>query len=153
MEAVFEKGFCNLQIYLSFFMLSINRPPHNYLWRKVSFFFMATFLLLKVYKFYHPMLVLNAFAAISEGLRLKMFRGACPRIALGGTRQRIPSQIPPRPPIVNLLCTSVSDNQSFPPRDLPLRVSFGPSPFCIAAPYKKKNNNKIKKKITGYGPE
>ena len=111
---------------------------------------MATFLLLKVYKFYHPMLVLNAFAAISEGLKLKMFRGACPRIALGGTRQRIPSQIPPPPsprhPIVNLLCTSVSDNQSFPPRDLPLRVSFGPSPFCIAAPYKKK-------KKTGYGPE
>ena len=54
---------------------------HNYLWRKVFFFFFflwRLFLWLKVYKFYHPMLVLNAFAAISEGLKLKMFRGSMP---------------------------------------------------------------------------
>ena len=89
---------------------------------KMFVFFMATFLLLKVYKFYHPMLVLNAFAAISEGLKLKLFRGSMPPIAPGGTCQRVPSQNPPaRPPIVNLPCTSVSDNQSSPPRDLPLR--------------------------------
>ena len=42
------------------------------------FFLWRLFLLLKVYKFYHPMLVLNAFAAISEGLELKMFRGGMP---------------------------------------------------------------------------
>ena len=42
------------------------------------FFFMATFFVVEVYKFYHPMLVLNAFAAISEGLKLKMFRGSMP---------------------------------------------------------------------------
>ena len=83
------------------------------------FFLWRPFLLLKVYRFYHPMLVLNAFAAISEGLKLKMFRGSMPPIALGGTCQRVPSQNPPaRPPIVNLPCTSVSDNQSFPPLEI-----------------------------------
>ena len=42
------------------------------------FFLWRLFLLLKVYTFYYPMLVLNAFAAISEGLELKMFRGSMP---------------------------------------------------------------------------
>ena len=36
----------------------------SFLWRH--------FLLLKVYKFHHTMLVLNAFLAISEGLNLKI---------------------------------------------------------------------------------
>ena len=104
------------------------------------------FLLLKVCKFYHPMLVLNAFAAISEGLKLKMFRGSMPTDNLRWHTSTHSKSTPrPRPPIVNLPCTSVSDNQSYPPfpRDLPLRVSFGLSPFCIAAPHKK----------PGYGPE
>ena len=36
------------------------------------------FLLLKVYKFYHTMLVLTAFPAISECLKLKISRGSMP---------------------------------------------------------------------------
>ena len=80
---------------------------------------MATFLLLKAYKFYHPMLDLNAFAAISEGLKLKMFRGSMPpdspRWHTSTHSKSNPAPPPPRPPIVNLPCTSVLDNQSFPP--------------------------------------
>ena len=93
------------------------------------------------------MLVLNAFAAISEGLKLKMFRGSMPPIALGGICQRVPSQNPPaRPPILNLPCTSVSDDQSSPaPRDLPLRSHLVRLLFGSHLP--------IKKKKPGYGPE
>ena len=36
------------------------------------------FLLLKVYKFHHTMLVLTAFPAISECLKLKISRGSMP---------------------------------------------------------------------------
>ena len=80
------------------------------------FFLWRLFLLLKVYKFYHPMLVLNAFAAISEGLKLKMFRGSMPTDNLRWhTSTHSKSNPRPRPPIVNLPCTSVSDNQSSPP--------------------------------------
>ena len=62
---------------------------------KVFFSFLwRLFLLLKVYTFYYPMLVLNAFEAISEGLKLKMFRGSMPPDSPRGTLQRIPSQIP-----------------------------------------------------------
>ena len=101
---------------------------HNYLWRKCLFvclfFFMATFLLLKVYTFYYPMLVLNAFEAISEGLKLKMFWGSMPRDSpRWHTSTHSKSTPRSRPPIVNLPRNSVSDNQSSPPlpRDLPLR--------------------------------
>ena len=84
---------------------------------KVFFSFLwRLFLLLKVYTFYHPMLVLNAFAAISEGSKLKMFRGSMPTDNLRWhTSTHSKSNPRPRPPIVNLPCTSVSDNQSFPP--------------------------------------
>ena len=91
---------------------------HNYLWRK-CFFYGDIFLLLKVYKFYQTMIVLNAFAAISEGLKLKMFRGSMPpdspRWPTSTHSKLSPS---PRHPIVNLPCNSVSDNQSFPPPPL-----------------------------------
>ena len=77
--------------------------------------------MLKVYKFHHTMLVINALAAISEGLKLKMFRGSMhpdsPRW-LTLTRSKSTS---PLPQIVNLPRNSVSDNQSSPSRDLPLR--------------------------------
>ena len=111
---------------------------------KVFFSFLwRLFLLLKVYTFYHPMLVLNAFAAISEGSKLKMFRGSMPTDNLRWhTSTHSKSNPRPRPPIVNLPCTSALQSQTTkapppPPRDLPLRVSFGLSPFCIAAPHKK----------------
>ena len=104
---------------------------------------MATFLLLKAYKFYHPMLVLNAFAAISEGLKLKMFRGSMPPDSprwLTLTRSKSTS---PRPQIVNLPRNSVSDNQSSPSRDLPLRPHLVRLLFRSHLPIKK----------PGYGPE
>ena len=95
---------------------------HNYLWRKCLFvclfFFLLwrLFLLLKVYTFYYPMLVLNAFEAISEGLKLKMFRGSMPPDSpRWHTSTHSKSNPPSRPSIVNLPCPSVSDNQSFPP--------------------------------------
>ena len=53
---------------------------------KLQFFYGQIFLSLKVYKFHQTMLVLNAFPAISEGLKLNFFGEACPRIALGGSR-------------------------------------------------------------------
>ena len=39
-----------------------------------KYFYDDVFLLLKVYKFHHTMLVLNAFPAISEGLNFKIFQ-------------------------------------------------------------------------------
>ena len=89
---------------------------------KVFFSFLwRLFLLLKVYTFYHPMLVLNAFAAISEGLKLKMFRGSMPPDSPRWLTLARSKSTSPRPQIVNFARNSVSDNQSSPSRDLPLR--------------------------------
>ena len=49
-------------------------PPKYHFLDYCDFFL----LLLKVYKFHHTMLVLNAFPAISEGLKLKIFLGSIP---------------------------------------------------------------------------
>ena len=57
---------------------------HNSLWRKC--FYGDFFCQLKVCKFHLTMLVLNAFPAISEGLKLKFSGGACPRMPPGGPR-------------------------------------------------------------------
>ena len=92
------------------------------LWRKV--FFWRHFLLLKVYKFHHTMLVLNAFLAISRGLKFKNLRGS----------------MPPDPPSWLTLTRSKGATTKA-PRPLPQRlarsVPFGPSGLWIAPPRKK----------------
>ena len=107
------------------------------------FFLWRLFLWLKVYKFYHPMLVLNAFAAISEGLKLKMFRGSMPPDSPRWLTLARSKSTSPRPQIVNFARNSVSDNQSSPSRDLPLRPHLVRLLFRSHLPIKKPS----------YGPE
>ena len=70
---------CWTQLFLCCFE-DINTPLklniHTFLWGNV--FLRRRFFLLKVYKFHHTMLVLNAFPAISEGLNLKIFPRSMP---------------------------------------------------------------------------
>ena len=111
---------------------------------KVFFSFLwRLFLLLKVYKFHQTMLVLNAFAAISEGLKLKMFRGSMPPDSPRWLTLARSKSTSPRPQIVNFARNSVSDNQSSPSRDLPLRPHLVRLLFRSHLPIKKPS----------YGPE
>ena len=81
------------------------------------------------------------------------FRGRHSTVSMGFSPALMPPDSPrwhtstrsksnaPRPQIVNLLCTSVSDNQSSPPppRDLPLRPHLVRLLFESHLPIKKKN--------------
>ena len=128
---------------------------HNSLWRKCFFFFLwRLFLLLKVYKFYHPMLVLNAFATISEGLKLKMFRGSMPPDSpRWHTLTRCKSTPPPPPNCKLAFHFSLRQPKlPLPSRDLPLRSHLVRLLFGSHLPIKIKIKIKKIKKL-GYGHE
>ena len=109
---------------------------HNSLRRK--YIFMATFLLLKVYKFHHTMLVLNPFPAISEGLKLKRFRGSKPPYNPKWLTLTRSKSTPPPPPNCKLAAQFSLRQPKFHPRDLPLRPHLIRLLFGSHLPIKKK---------------